>query len=104
VRPDSPSSVYLDSCALIYAVTKHAGHEPVAEVLRLAQHGKLTVVISTLSYVELGNYDAIHLASAVAAGADVLMTADKGFPRGRQVEGVWVDEPYEPGPLPIPGT
>jgi predicted nucleic acid-binding protein len=57
-----------------------------------------------LAYMyQLKNYDAIHLASAVDAGVDVLMTWDKGFPLGQRVEGVWVDEPYEFGPLPIPG-
>lgn len=40
------------------------------------------------------NYDAIHLAHAVMAGADVLMTSDEGFPRDTDVEGVWVCEPY----------
>lgn len=40
------------------------------------------------------NYDAIHLAHAVMAGADVLMTTDKGFPLDSDVEGVWVCAPY----------
>jgi len=40
------------------------------------------------------NYDAIHLAHAVMAGADVLMTEDKGFPLDTEVEGVWIGEPY----------
>lgn len=151
-RPENPSSVYLDSNALIYAIVKRPGHEPIAEVLRLAQADKLTVVISTLSYVDvrgwgrtdpyppdldrrcidvlddprllrveftrkvavnarrvaytygLKNPDAIHLASAVEAGVDVLMTADMRFPHGQLVEGVWVDVPYEPGPPVLPGT
>jgi predicted nucleic acid-binding protein len=51
----------------------------------------------------LKNYDAIHLASAVDASADVLMTTDKGFPIGQSVDGVWVDQPYAPGDEPIPG-
>lgn len=42
-------------------------------------------------------YDAVHLASAIEAQADVLMTTDKKFPRGMSVEGVWVDEPYALG-------
>lgn len=41
--------------------------------------------------------DAVHLASAVVAGAEVFMTCDKGFPRGQLVEQVWVDEPYPYG-------
>ncbi len=40
------------------------------------------------------NYDAIHLAHAITAGADVLMTADQGFPLDSAVEGVWVCAPY----------
>ena len=35
------------------------------------------------------NYDAIHLAHAITAGADVLMTVDQGFPLDSAVEGVW---------------
>lgn len=51
----------------------------------------------------LTNYDAIHLASAVQAHAEVFMTFDGGFPRRQTVEGVWVDEPYQPGDDMIPG-
>ncbi len=40
------------------------------------------------------NYDAIHLAHAIMARADVLMTTDKGFPLETEVEGVWVGAPY----------
>jgi predicted nucleic acid-binding protein len=46
---------------------------------------------------KLKNYDAMHLASAAEAGAEVLMTWDQGFPHGRNIEGVWIDQPYEPG-------
>ncbi len=53
MRPDSPASVYLDANALIYAVTKRPGYEPVAEILRLAQAGKIKALISTLAYVEV---------------------------------------------------
>ena len=45
----------------------------------------------------LRNYDAIHLASAVEARADVLMTWDRDFPHGQTIDGVWIDVPYEPG-------
>jgi predicted nucleic acid-binding protein len=43
--------------------------------------------------------DAIHLASAVEAEAQVMWTLDKGFGAvlGTSVEGVWVDQPYEAG-------
>lgn len=41
--------------------------------------------------------DAIHLASAVAAEAEVFLTGDRRFPIGAEVEGVWVDHPYQPG-------
>ena len=40
------------------------------------------------------NYDAIHLAHAIMAEADVLMTTDKGFPLETEVEGVWIGAPY----------
>ncbi len=43
------------------------------------------------------NYDAIHLAHAVVAGADVLMTTDEGFPLETDVDGVWVGKPYSWG-------
>ncbi|MEU4715517.1 type II toxin-antitoxin system VapC family toxin [Micromonospora purpureochromogenes] len=152
MRPENPSSVYLDSNTLIYAMTKRPGYEPVAEVLRLAEAKKLEVIISDLSYVEvrgwpnkdpyppgldqaclaaldsprllrvefsrgialrarryaysysLGNYDAVHLASAVEAGADVLMTWDKDLKRVRLVDGVWVHEPYDIGDATLFGT
>lgn len=145
MRPKMPKSVYLESNALIAAVTKSPGHESVAEVLRLADAKKLTVLISMLAYVEvrgwslkdpypqdldaecvrlldspsllrvelsrgvavrarrcahtygLKNYDAIHLASALEYPADVMMTSDKGFKGPRNIEGVWIDEPYELG-------
>lgn len=145
VRPEKPSSVYLDTNALVYAITDKPAGKPVAEILRLAQAGKITVYVSVLSYVEvrgysnsdpypperdrrcielldsahlirvefarrvalrarrfahqyrLKNFDAMHLASAVEADVDVFMSADKGFPHGQLIEGVWLDEPYEPG-------
>ncbi|MCM4077457.1 type II toxin-antitoxin system VapC family toxin [Paractinoplanes hotanensis] len=53
MRPSDPDSVYLESNALIYAVTKRPGYEPIAEVLRLAEERKLEVVISMLTYVEV---------------------------------------------------
>jgi predicted nucleic acid-binding protein len=149
-RPDNPSTVYLDSSAVISAVKRETGHEPVAKVLELAKARALTLVTSTILLVEarsrgrdaapddsgereilgyldhpgwilveldravalrarrlclrfgLQNYDAVHLASAIEGGAEVLMTFDKGFPIGSLVEGVWVDNPYLPG-SPSPG-
>lgn len=145
MRPSRPNSVYFDSNALIYAITKKPGYEPVAECLRLAEAGRLRVVVSMLAYVEvrgwglrdpypqdldeegvrlldsphlvrvelsrrvavrarhmavkynLKNYDAMHLASAVEYPADVMMTWDLDFKGPRQIEGVWIDQPYEPG-------
>ena len=150
-RPSKPSRVYLDSNALILAVTARPGHEPVAEILRLAQVEQMEVMISALSFVEvrgwgrkdpyppeldrkcitlldspkilmvefhrgvairardyahkygLKNFDAIHLASAVEAGADVLMTYDSDFPHDQSIDDVWIDKPYFPGGNPIPG-
>lgn len=52
-RPDNPTSVYLDSNTLIYAITKKPGYEPVAAVLRLAEARKIEAVISDLSYIEV---------------------------------------------------
>lgn len=145
-RPENPSLIYLDSNTIISVVKAEAGHEPVAEILRLAEAGRLTIAVSAVSYVEvrgtgrsqpyspdldrralqaldgphvllvefsrhvalrarklayerrLKNYDAIHLASAIEADADVLMTTDTDdFPCGTLVQGVWVDKPYMPG-------
>lgn len=144
-RPDRPSTVYLDSSAVISAIKGEPGHAPVARVLELARTGVLALVTSTILLVEarsggrdaavdeagerelldyldhpawtlveldravalrarrlclrlgLHNYDAVHLASAIEGGAEVLMTFDKRFPIGTAVEGVWVDRPYSPG-------
>ncbi len=42
--------------------------------------------------------DAIHVASAIEAAADVLFTLDEDdFPIGTRVGDVWVDLPYLPG-------
>lgn len=53
----------------------------------------------------LNPMDAIHLASAVEAGAEVMWSLDKGFSSfwGTEVDGVWVDQPYAIGPPRIPG-
>jgi predicted nucleic acid-binding protein len=144
-RPENPSLIYLDSNTIISVIKAEAGHEPVAEILRLADAGRLTIAISMVSFVEvrgtsrsepyspekdrqaiealsgphvltvelhrhvallarklgmergLKTYDAIHLASAIEAEADVLMTNDTKFPVGTFVQGVWVDKPYAPG-------
>lgn len=42
----------------------------------------------------LQNYDAIHLASAIFAEADVLMACDNDFPHDQEIDGVWVSKPY----------
>lgn len=54
----------------------------------------------------LNPMDAIHLASAVEGGAEVMWSLDKGFKSfwGTDVDGVWVDQPYATGPPTIPGT
>lgn len=145
-RPENPASIYLDSAALLLAINKQPGFEPVEDVLQLADAGKITLYTSALVYVEvrgqglggpfdeaadarvlaildgpriitidfhrtlairarryahqysLKNSDAVHVASAVEASADVLMTSDKGFKLGRrEIDGVWIDEPYTPG-------
>jgi predicted nucleic acid-binding protein len=44
------------------------------------------------------NYDAIRLAHAIMAEAEVLMTTDNGFPLETEVDGVWVGKPYYWGP------
>lgn len=145
MRPENPSSVYLDTNALVYAITNKPKGKPVDEILRLAEAGKLTVYISTLSYVEvrgfsnsdpyppeqdqkcialldrahlvkvefarrtalrarhfayqyrLKNFDAVHLASAKEADAEVFMSADADFGKGRFIEGIWIDDVYELG-------
>lgn len=38
--------------------------------------------------------DAIHIASAIRAKCQYLMTWDKGFPLGHEVEGVLVRQPF----------
>jgi len=149
-RPNEPKSVFLDSNVLIDVI--NGTSPPGAEVLRLAQQGKIELWISALALVEvlgkrrgqpfnqsvedrvlaalehpsvfmvecgrataytarmmaitysLKPLDAVQLASAVEAGAEVMMTLDKkDFPIGQLVRRTWVDEPYVPGPVPIPG-
>lgn len=144
-RPESPKTIYLDSCSIISLILKQNGWEVVQRVTELADQGKIKLVTSTLLLVEargqgrgapfdaqkdsqiisildtprwiqieldrsvaltarrlamrfgLSNYDAIHLASAIEAEADVLMTLDTKFARLNQtVEGVWVGLPYPP--------
>lgn len=52
-RPGNFSSIYLDSSALLSAIQAEAGHEPIAEVLRLASQGRLTVYASAVILVEV---------------------------------------------------
>jgi predicted nucleic acid-binding protein len=42
----------------------------------------------------LKTWDAVHLATAILSGADVLVVRDGRFPKG-DVEGVWVTEPFD---------
>lgn len=44
----------------------------------------------------LRNADAVHLASAIVAEAEVFMTLDTGFPLDTNVDGTWVCKPYPP--------
>ncbi|GIH27772.1 hypothetical protein Aph01nite_60820 [Acrocarpospora phusangensis] len=143
--PNTPSSIYFDSNALIYVLTAGPGHEHVVEALELVRAGRLRGYISPLSYTEvrgfsntepyppdrdraalalldspslvqvefsrfvalearriaytygLKNPDAIHVASAVVAEAEVLFTSDKQLVGKGRVDGVWIAEPYELG-------
>ncbi|WP_327047010.1 PIN domain-containing protein [Microbispora sp. NBC_01189] len=150
--PSNPSSIYLDSNALIGVLEAHDGHEHVVQALELARQRKLDLYVSTLSYVEVRGWgnadpyppqrdkaalalldspslvsvefsrgvglkareiaytyrlktpDAIHVASAIHAGAEVLFTRD-GQMRGRgRIEGVLICEPYEIGEPTIFGS
>ncbi|MEV5411576.1 type II toxin-antitoxin system VapC family toxin [Thermopolyspora sp. NPDC052614] len=140
--PSNPSSVYLDSNALIYLLQGGPGHGDVLHALALAMDGKLNLYISTLSYVEVRGYgndepypaerdkiatelldspsltlvefsrgvalkarkiahtyrlknpDAIHIASALYAEAEVLFTADQQLKSRGLIEGVHITEPY----------
>lgn len=47
-------------------------------------------------------WDAVHLATAVLAEADVLVVRDGGFPKG-DFEGVWVTGPFDIDDDKIPG-
>ncbi|KZB86362.1 type II toxin-antitoxin system VapC family toxin [Amycolatopsis regifaucium] len=61
---------------------------------------RYTALIARRLVLERGlkTCDAIHLASALSAEADVFLTYDKDdFPIGTQVDDVWVDVPYFPG-------
>ncbi|HZN17885.1 MAG TPA: PIN domain-containing protein [Micromonosporaceae bacterium] len=52
-RPDTPSLVYLDSCAFLYVINKTTGYEPVADLLHVAESGKVTIMMSPLTLVEV---------------------------------------------------
>lgn len=143
--PSDPSSVYLDSNALIYLMQGRPGYEDVAQTLTAARGGKLNLYISTLSYVEVRGYgndepypaerdkatmnllddpsltlvefsrgvalearriahtyrlknpDAIHVASALYAEAEVLFTSDQQLKSRGLIEGVHIAEPYPIG-------
>ena len=44
------------------------------------------------------NWDAVHLATAVVAGAEVLLSSNtRDFRPGQLQRGVWIDEPYPYG-------
>lgn len=42
----------------------------------------------------LKTWDAVHLATAILSGVDVLVARDERFPKG-DVESVWVTEPFD---------
>lgn len=43
----------------------------------------------------LKTWDAIHLATAVVSGVDVIFVRDSSFPTGQLIEDVYVSEPYD---------
>ena len=43
----------------------------------------------------LKTWDAIHIATAIVTGADVVIGRDRKFPDGEVVEGVSIREPYD---------
>jgi len=145
MRPEWPTSVYLDTSALVAAVRKGEYSAQIGRILEQVDQGAIRLFVSPLLYVEaLGHsrtepfdpqaeakllatldsprvipvefsrfvakraraychnlrlkpYDAIHLASAVVAEAEVLMCCDKGFPLDQTVDRVYVSKPYAPG-------
>jgi predicted nucleic acid-binding protein len=144
-RPESPKVAYLDSSAFIAAIKGESGSEPIQALLAEVEKGRITLIASTASLVEvrggghgspvdslvekriraifegpsvilieldravglkarefaqsfrLSTWDAVHLASAVVGGAEVLMALDEDFPIDTEVEGVWVAKPYPLG-------
>ncbi|ATE52097.1 type II toxin-antitoxin system VapC family toxin [Actinosynnema pretiosum] len=66
----------------------------------LPQEFNRSVAIRARDYVlrhRIPKMDAIHLASAVEANVDVLMTTDDDdYPIGTKFDGVWVDNPFVP--------
>ncbi|PZS03116.1 MAG: hypothetical protein DLM56_10130 [Pseudonocardiales bacterium] len=43
----------------------------------------------------LGTWDAIHLATGIVSGVDVVFVRDSKFPTDRTIDGVYVSEPYD---------
>ncbi|MEH0823428.1 MULTISPECIES: type II toxin-antitoxin system VapC family toxin [unclassified Micromonospora] len=52
-RPNTPETVYLDSCAFLYVLNGTKGFEPVADLLRIADAGQVTILTSPLILVEV---------------------------------------------------
>jgi hypothetical protein len=72
--------------------------EPFVELVDLDRRVALIARELGVANPKLKGADAVHMASAIYAKAEVLLTQNsKHFPVGSVVQGVWVDKPYRYG-------
>ncbi|MEU6339901.1 PIN domain-containing protein [Streptomyces sp. NPDC046977] len=72
--------------------------EPYVTLVDVSRRVGLLARDLIVDYPKVRNWDAVHMASAVAARADVFLTRNvNDFTPGMVHRGVWVDEPYEFG-------
>lgn len=101
-------TVLVESSAIFAEVLpEHGGGDAKrrGEILTLLQSVEVQLVdVSVLIARKAGDlrvehglqtWDAVHLATSILAGVDVLFVRDHRFPTGTVVEGVYVSEPHD---------
>lgn len=107
---DRGEVVLVESTAILTEVTaKHRrdslAHAAAREQVRLMLESPETVLVDVSAPIArkagelkskhgMGTWDAIHLATAISAGVDVLVVVDHKFPSG-DYEGVYVTGPFD---------
>ncbi|MFF2522455.1 type II toxin-antitoxin system VapC family toxin [Streptomyces liangshanensis] len=72
--------------------------EPYVTLVDVSRRVGLTAREIIADTPRIKGWDAVHLATAVVARAEVLLTSNtKHFTPGQVLRGVWIDEPYQYG-------